>query len=110
MKSAVLIIPTNLQADGNAVAEAMGWGTNNYSVPLTTNGVDITHYGLHTHTSAQFESWVTGIEPLPTGMEYAQSVIDALIYSFRNDIKNREHFNLVLEANGLQDMPSEIES
>ena len=107
MKSTVLIIPTNLQADGNAVAEAMGWGVNNYSVPLTTNGVDISHYGLHTHTSAQFEGWITGTQPLPAGMEYAQPVIDALIYSFRDDIKNREHFDAVLAANNLQAMPAE---
>lgn len=107
MKSTVLIIPASHQADGNLVAEQMGWGPNNYSVPLTTDGVNISHYGLHTHTGPEFEGWVTGTNPLPQGMEHAQAVIDQLIYSFRTDIKNREHFNAVLAANGLQDMPQE---
>lgn len=107
MSSTVLLIPAALQADGNAVAEQMGWGPSNYSVPVTTDGTTVSHYGLHTFTSAQFQGWVEGTEPLPEGMTHAQPVIDALIYSFRDDIKNREHFDAVLAANGLQHMPEE---
>lgn len=100
MKSTVLIIPAAMQAAGNAVAEAEGWGSNSYSVALFT-GDTITHYGLHTYSGAQFEARVKGQEPLPDGMKSAQPVIDALIYSFRDDIADAEHFARVLDEHGL---------
>lgn len=106
MKSTVLIIPAPMQAAGNAVAEAMEWGQNNYSVPLFT-GDTLTHYGLHTYSSPQFQAWVTGTEPLPEDMESAQPVIDALIYSFRDDIADAEHFAEVIAAHGLMQVPQE---
>ena len=107
MTSAVLIIPDALRADANAVAEQMGWGANNYSVPLTSNGA-ITHWGLHANTSEQFRGWVEGTEPLPDGLEHAQFVIDALISSFRNDLFGAGHFAVVLESHGLQRWPAPI--
>lgn len=101
--STVLIIPAALRDAGNQVAEAMGWGTGNYSVPLSPAGSEpATHYGLHAWASEQFKAWVEGTEPLPEGMEAAQPVIDALIYSFRADLMNAEHFDTVAAANNLQ--------
>lgn len=107
MKSTVLIIPAALVTQARAVAEQMGWGSGNYSVELTTDGTTVTHYGLHTHTGGQFEGWIKGTIPLPEGMEAAQPVIDALIYSFRDDTKNREHFDAVIASHGLAHMPVE---
>lgn len=109
MKSTILVIPAAMRAAGNAVAEVMGWGPNNYSVPLFT-GDAITHYGLHTYSSAQFEAWITGTEPLPEGMESAQPVIDALVYSFRDDIAGAAHFASVLEYNGLLPTATEADN
>ena len=100
MKSTVLIIPAAMRDAGNAVAGAMGWGPNSYSVALFTDDT-ITHYGLHTYSGEQFEAWVTGQEALPDGMESAQPVIDALIHSVREDIADAEHFAQVLADNGL---------
>ena len=100
-KSTVLIIPAAMRDAGNAVAEEMGWGPNNYSVALTDGAASPTHYGLHRFACETFEGWVTGTEPLPDGMDHAQAVIDALIYSFSDEIRNREHFNAVLTANDL---------
>lgn len=99
-KSTILIIPAAMQAAGNAVAEAMEWGPNSYSVALFT-GDSLTHYGLHTYSGAQFEARVKGQEPLPEGMESAQPVIDALIYSFRDDIVGADHFAQALEDHEL---------
>lgn len=109
MKSTILVIPVAMRAAGNAVAEVMGWGPNSYSVPVFT-GNAITHYGLHTYSSAQFEAWVTGAEPLPEGMESAQPVIDALIYSFRDDMLGAAHFAAVLEDNGLLTAAAEADN
>lgn len=102
LKSAVLILPSALRDAGNAVAEAMGWGPDNYSIPLSpTAKTPATHYGLRSWVDDRFEGWVTGREPLPQGMEAAQPVIDALIYSFRPDGEHIGHFADVLAANGL---------
>jgi hypothetical protein len=109
MRSTVLIIPNNLVDFANQVAYAMGWGNNNYSVPLSSDGHSVTHYGLHAYTSEQFENWIKKIEPLPLGMEYAQPIIDNLIYSFRDDITDLDHFNEVLSENNLS-MISEVDS
>ena len=55
MLSAVLIIPAALREKANALAEAMGWGPNNYSVPLSVGGTDpATHYGLHSWVGPEF--------------------------------------------------------
>lgn len=107
MKSTVLIVPAAHQAAANAVAEAMGWGPNNYSVPLVTGEV-VTHYGLHTQSSEQFEGWVKGTTPLPEGMESAQAVIDVLTASFSATLNGRAHFDAVLDANGLEPVVSEL--
>jgi hypothetical protein len=101
--STVLIIPAALREEGNAIAEAMGWGPDNYSVPLSATGQEpATHYGLHAYSNDQFKSWIEGTESLPEGMEAAQEVINALIYSFSNEIVNADHFGAVLAANTLK--------
>ena len=102
MISTVLIIPAALRDAGNGVVEAMGWGPDNYAVPLSPAGAEpATHYGLHAWASGPFQGWVEGTEPLPEGMESAQPVIAALIASFRPDGDQRGHFADVLAANGL---------
>lgn len=102
MYSTVLILPATLQSAGNQVAEAMGWGPGNYSVPLSGTGAEpATHFGLHVWSSEEFKGWVEGTIPLPPGMESAQVVIDALIYSFRSEAVPLDHFAEVLQTNSL---------
>lgn len=44
----VLVIPATLLDKANALGEAMGWGPNNYSVPLSSNGSEpATHWSLN---------------------------------------------------------------
>ncbi len=55
MLSAVLILPDDQVATGNAVSEAMGWGSPAYTVPLSADGSEpATHYGLHTWGTQAF--------------------------------------------------------
>lgn len=108
MYSTVLIIPADLRSEANTLGEAMGWGPNNYSVPLSENGTEpATHYGLHAWSTQEFvdlmEGIGTGQVPPVAGMPQSQviEVISALNSNpFRPDI--RGHWVEVLETLGLQ--------
>jgi hypothetical protein len=76
MTSAVLIVPAADRDAANALGESMGWGPNNYSVPLT-DGTDITHYGCRADVTQTFIDMVEN--PTPE----AQPIVDVLIYDFR---------------------------
>jgi hypothetical protein len=108
MLSCVLILPENQRAVGNTVGEAMGWGPNNYSVPLALSGTIITHYGLHAWTEDSFKDLVESGAYMPelaeAGISEAQyqQMLEDLIYSFRVDVDG--HFNDVLAANNLNMM------
>ena len=53
--SAVLIAPIVLRGEANALAEAMGWGPDCYSVALSSDGHGPpTHHGLRTWASKSF--------------------------------------------------------
>lgn len=107
MLSTVLILPNAQVATGNAVAEAMGWGPNNYSVPLSATGTaPATHYGLHAWTTESFREMIeTGYYPpelTQVGIAEAafRAMLDALVSSFAAD--HVGHFDAVCAANGLQ--------
>jgi hypothetical protein len=112
MHSTVLIIPAALREPANAVGEAMGWGPNNYSIPLG-DGESVTHYGLRADADGQFVRWVRGQDPLPDPS--AQPVIDALIADFSPDpddaekpqLWGRDHLDAVLAEQGLVIMTEE---
>ena len=102
MQSAVLILPTDLKSLGNTVGEAMGWGPESYTIPLSTNEIDITHYGLRADVSDQFIRWITGIDPLP--IPDAEIIIAALIYDFsgtEHNLWGREHLEYACNQNNL---------
>lgn len=44
----VLIIPAEHLDKANVLGETMGWGPNNYSIPLSSDGYDpVSHWGLN---------------------------------------------------------------
>ena len=44
----VLVIPATLLDKANGLGEAMGWGPNNYSIPLSADGSEpATHWSLN---------------------------------------------------------------
>ena len=104
MLSAVLILPVAQVETGNAVAEAMGWGPNNYGVALSASG-EATHFGLHAWASQGFRQMIeTGFYPPELGGAVSEAaftaMLAALIYSFRDD--HAGHFAEVCAANGLE--------
>jgi hypothetical protein len=116
MLSTVLILPVDQVDTGNAVAEAMGWGPSNYSIPLSADGRDpVTHYGLHTWATEGFRDMIeAGYYP----PELEQAGIDektftamtaVLVSSFWPDYT--DHFATVTAENNLQivEVPDEAE-
>jgi hypothetical protein len=107
MFSTVLILPTEQVETGNAVAQAMGWGPDNYSVPLSPTGSEpATHWGLHAWATEGFRDMIeTGYYP----PELEQASIDektftamtaVLVSSFWPDYT--DHFATVIKESGLQ--------
>ena len=81
----------------------MGWGPNNYSVPLSSTGG--TYYGLHAWTEDSFKDLIESGTYMPqladAGVSEAQyqQMLAELIYSFRAEMDH--HFDDVLAANNL---------
>lgn len=104
MFSCVLIIPASLVDSANHLFESIGWGPNNFSVPLTTD-VEITHYGLHTWVNKEFvnlldtNSISREMQDLDINETELYDVMSSLISSTRADGKN--HFQEILLAEGL---------
>lgn len=106
MNSTVLILPIAEVPTGNIVGEAMGWGPNNYSVPLSVDGAEpATHYGLHAWTTTGFRHLIEGgnypaaLVGVGVGRVEYRAMRDALIYSFRSDLT--DHFATVCAENNL---------
>jgi len=57
--SAVLVVSADNQAIGNQLAEALGHGPNNYSVPLSADGSEpATHFGCRAQVNDVFVAMV----------------------------------------------------
>lgn len=110
MLSVVLILPDAVREAGNALAEAMGWGPGNYSVPLSADGsLPATHWGLHTWAEPSFVAMLQAAETGAMPQELAdggfppavfQAVITSLIASVQADVS--QHFATALGTSGFQ--------
>ena len=106
MQSAVLVIPVAQHALADQLGEAMGWGPNNYSVPLSATGsLPATHYGLHAWVEQSFVDLLSfaaqgQVPPIP-GMsaEATAEVVSALAASIRPGSEG--HWSEMLAALGL---------
>jgi hypothetical protein len=107
MLSCVLILPIDQVETGNAVGVAMGWGPNNFSVPLSADGyLPATHYGLHSWVEPWFKDLIESGEYPPqlaesdiTEQQY-QDMLAVLVYSFWDDYVG--HWDAVLAEQGLE--------
>ena len=102
MPSAVLIILADLKSQGNSVGDTMGWGLESYTIPISDNGYDITHWGLRADVDDQFVRWITGVDLLP--LPEAHAVLASLIYDFSGETHNlwgREHLEHVCNQHNL---------
>jgi len=96
--SFVAIAPASSRAAANDLAEGLGWGPNNFSVPLSATGEEPpTHYGLVTNVTPSFLGLLDGA----TGAE--KTVADLLAFDTEPAGKRAplEHFKALLGAQGL---------
>lgn len=70
----VLIIPASLLDEASALGETMGWGPNNYSIPLSGDGSEpATHWGLNLASAG--EDFIAMLESAGQG-QMPQTLID----------------------------------
>lgn len=97
MKSAVLIIPAAMRDAANAVGMAMGWGPDNYTIPLASDGSTVTYYGCRTYVSEEFIAMLETPPPIPG----AEDVIAALIVDLNDTLAPWDHADAAFAAAGL---------
>lgn len=102
MTSAVLIVPAADRDMANAFGEGMGWGPNNYSVPLTTDGTTISHYGCRADVGQTFLDLMA--DPPPE----AAPVTAVLISDFQ-EADGYSHFHQVIAGLNLSIFETEAE-
>lgn len=94
MTSAVLIVPAADRDAANAFGESMGWGPNNYSVPLTSDGTTVSHYGCRADVTQGFLDLMANPPP------EAAPVLSVLIADFREG-DGYSHFMEVIQTHNL---------
>lgn len=107
MLSTVLILPDDLKDEGNRMGDAMGWGPENFSVALSSDGsAPATHWGLHAWASDDFPAYLAS-ETLPPELEKAgftqkewDAIRAAIIQSYWSDYIG--HFDTVCAENNFQ--------
>lgn len=97
MTSAVLIIPAALRDAANAVGAAMGWGPDNYTMPLSSDNETITHYACRTDVGADFIAMLSSPPDIPG----VATVLAALIVDLSEDLWGADHANAAFAAAGL---------
>ena len=115
MKQALTIITSASDLDlANTVGEALGMGMDNFTVPLSSDGENVTHYGLlHQASLPEFRQLLTDAQagnlPPVDWSEYGTTeaevlgLVDRLIIEVAETSysRPRQHFDAVLAANGL---------
>ena len=96
MTSAVLIVPAAAKAAANAFGESMGWGADNYTVALSSDGQTVTHWGCRVDVTQGFLDLMA--DPPPE----AAPLLAVLIADFRETSDAAGHFADVVDANGLE--------
>jgi hypothetical protein len=109
--SAVLVTPADQLEDANKVGLALGYSANEFTVPASDNGTDITHYFCHSWCNEVFDAMVKGLgEGTPPAADYEAAgltmeqyftALSRLIVSCRDGADPAGHVDEVLTANGL---------
>ena len=103
--SAVLIVPAAYRDAANDLVEAMGWGPDNYRIPLTGDGEAISHYAVATPVDQQFADWLENPPPEAAG---ASEILSVLIASLRPRGDDRQHALDTFDENGLALLPQPV--
>lgn len=106
--SVVLLIPAAVQAAANQVAEGLGHGPNNFSVPLSADGSEpATWYGCRTQAQESFIQMLTaaGEGTLPEIEGMTPQEVGAVLVQMQADVSTSEdgytHFERALSDRGL---------
>ena len=96
-QSIVMIAPADAVSDANALCSDLGWGSDNFLIPLSADGAEpATHFGLRASESHDFAT------ALSEALEDAPSLIESLIVDIRTDTERSLHFEKVTGDAGLQ--------
>lgn len=100
--SAVLIMPVEHRDAINLLGQAMGWGPENYSVPLSPDGNEpITHCGCRSMADVVFPALMQA--PPPEAVEAGASELLTLLHvDLRADDDRSNHFEEAAAALGLR--------
>jgi len=108
--SIVIIVPVDLREKANALSCALGHDVlpgDTFTVPLSSDGETVTHYGTRTQGKQGFLDIIAGASEgqLPDDFEQpledVQEVISAMIFDVRTDGEITTHFDDVIIENGL---------
>jgi hypothetical protein len=110
--SAVLVTPADQLEDASKVGLALGYSDNEFTVPASSDGTNITHYYCHTWANEVFDAMVRGLgEGVPPSADYEaagltqeqyMTALSRLIVSCRDGADPAQHVAEVLDAAGLQ--------
>ena len=92
--SCALVIPAAHRTEMNVIGEALGYGPDNLSVPLSADGAEpASHYGCHTWCDAEFIALLANPPP-----EYAGSgALVNLAFNFLENGVPEETFGALLD-------------
>jgi hypothetical protein len=109
--SAVLVTPADQLEAANRVGLALGYSNNEFTVPASDNGTDITHYYCHTWANEVFDQMVRGLgEGTPPAADYEAAgltveayltALSRLIVSCKDGADPAQHVDEVLTEAGL---------
>lgn len=104
MKSIVCVLPSALKDSANELGELMGEGPNTYTVALSNDGTNVTHWGVHTwgkqSTLEVLSAVQAGVMP-DVGFDPVvfQSIVENLEVSMSDD--PNDHFTNFVASLGL---------
>ena len=109
--SAVLVTPADQLEAANKVGLALGYSANEFTIPASSDGENVTHYYCHPWANEVFDGMVKGLGEgvAPTadleaaGLTFEQYImaLSRMIVSCREGADPQTHVDEVLAAAGL---------
>jgi hypothetical protein len=109
--SAVLVTPADQIVDANKLGLALGYSNNEFTVPASIDGINVTHYYCHTWANEVFDAMVRGLgEGTPPAADYEAAgltveeyltALSRLIVSCRDGADPAQHVAEVFADNNL---------
>ena len=104
-QSLVAITPADFKSTAEELGLAMGHSGNEFTVPLSADGLTVTHYGLHSWATIEAaQVWLGNAYPPVAGFntDDVDAIRSQLIISVQEGASPGAHFDNVLTSNGLE--------